>query len=187
MPVHIQFFTHQLPEVFLFRPALNPFIPQSQLITGILLYWLLDFAQGLVKFYEFHMSSLLKSIKIPLDSTPSFQANHVPLSLVSPPNFLRLHSISLFITLIKILDSILPNMDPEEHFLLTSSMELLTEALWIWPPSQYLLHLTIHPSNLYLANLQGCCWSPCQRPYRSQEATFVVLLATNAESAHHWH
>lgn len=44
LPVHVQFFIHQLPEVLLYRPALNPFIPQPQMIIGIFLSWPPDFA-----------------------------------------------------------------------------------------------------------------------------------------------
>lgn len=103
-----------------------------------------------MRFAWVHSSSLSSSLWMAL--LPSSKSC-VPLSLVSPPNLLRLHSISLSMTSIKILNSLVPNMDPEDHYLLMISIELLTATLWIWPSSQFLMHLTVHLSNLYLLNL----------------------------------
>ncbi|KAK4806258.1 hypothetical protein QYF61_013402 [Mycteria americana] len=63
LPAHVQFFIHQYPQVLLCRAALNPFIPQSVLISGIAPTQVQDLALGLVELHEVHMGPLLKPVK----------------------------------------------------------------------------------------------------------------------------
>jgi len=63
----VQLFIHQYPQVFLGRTALNPFIPQPVLISGITPTQMQDLALGLVEPHEIHTGPLLKLVQIPLD------------------------------------------------------------------------------------------------------------------------
>lgn len=55
----------------------------------------------------------------------------------------------------KILNRICASTDPGGTLLITGfhlDIEPLTLILWTWPFSQFLNHLTVHPSNLHLSN-----------------------------------
>ena len=93
-----------------------------------------------------------------------------PHSLVSSANFLRMHSIPLSMSLMKILKS-----NQSQHWLLGDTihhtafhpdMEPLTTTLWTWSCNQFFFHWTVHPSNPYLSGVERriCCGVPCQRP-----------------------
>jgi len=68
---HVQLFIPQYPQV-LGRAALNPFIPQPVLISGIALIQVQDLALGLVEPHEVHTGPLLKLLQVPLDGILSF-------------------------------------------------------------------------------------------------------------------
>jgi len=52
---HVKLFTHQYPEVFVFRAALNPFVAtQPVLVAGVTLTHVQDLALVLVEYHEVH-------------------------------------------------------------------------------------------------------------------------------------
>ncbi|KAK4825966.1 hypothetical protein QYF61_003535 [Mycteria americana] len=110
LPVHVQLFIHQYPRVFLSRAALHPFIPQPVLIPGVAPTQVQDPALGLVEPHQVHMGPLLQLVHVPLDDIPS-GVSTAPLSLVSSANLLRVHSIPLSMSLMKILNSTGPTID----------------------------------------------------------------------------
>jgi len=69
---HVQLFIHQYPQVLLGRAALNPFIPQSELIAGFAPIHVWDLALGLIEPHEVHTGPLLKLFQVPLDGISSF-------------------------------------------------------------------------------------------------------------------
>lgn len=72
-PAHVQPFNDQFPQVILIRATLNPFITQPELLPGISLNQVLNFAVGLVEPHDVAMNLLLKLFMVPLDDIPSFQ------------------------------------------------------------------------------------------------------------------
>ncbi|KAK4830718.1 hypothetical protein QYF61_013168 [Mycteria americana] len=112
LPAHVQFFIHQYPQVLLCRAGLNPFLPQFVWILGIALTQVQVLAFSLVELHEVHMHPLLKPLKVHLNGIPSLSISTAPLSLVSSANLLRAHPIPLCMSLMKILNSIGPSMDP---------------------------------------------------------------------------
>jgi len=66
MRVHMQFFSQQYPQVFLGRAALNSFIPQPVLISGIASTLVHSHALGFVQLHEVSAGPLLKPVKVPL-------------------------------------------------------------------------------------------------------------------------
>ena len=80
-----------------------------------------------------------------------------PLSLVSSANLLSVHLISLSVSLMKIFNSTCPSTDPWGTPLVTNlhlDIKPLTTTLWMQLSNQFLIHLTVHPSNPYLSNLE---------------------------------
>jgi len=105
----IQFFIPHHPQVLILRAALNPFIAQLVLIAGVALTQVQDLALGLVEPHEVHTGPLLKLVQVPLDGIPS-----APLRLVSSADLLRVHSILLSRSQMKILNSTGPSTDPSD-------------------------------------------------------------------------
>ena len=121
-----------------------------------------------MRFTWAYLSSLSKSVW--MASCPS-GVSSAPPNLVSSIDVLRVHSIPLSLSLMKMLNSIGPCTDPRGTPLVTSlhlDIDPLTTTLWMWPSNQFLIHRTVHPSNLYFPNLQRqwCCGGPCLRLYR---------------------
>jgi len=54
LQAHVQLLIHQYRQVLLSRAALNPFISQPVLISGVALAWVQDLALGLVEPHEVH-------------------------------------------------------------------------------------------------------------------------------------
>ncbi|KAK4831129.1 hypothetical protein QYF61_015432, partial [Mycteria americana] len=136
-----QFFIHHYPQVVSWRAALNPFIPQSVLVLGIVLSQVQDLALALLnlmRFTQAQSSSLSKSLWM---ASPSSSESAAPLSLLSSANLLKVDSIPLSMSLMKILNSTGPNI------------ESLTTTFWMQPSNQVLIHQTVHPSHPYLSNL----------------------------------
>ncbi|KAK4810535.1 hypothetical protein QYF61_004498 [Mycteria americana] len=107
-PAHVQFFIHQYPQVLLCRTILNPFTPQPVLILGIAPNHVQALALGLVELHEVHMGLLLKPVKVPLDGILLSSVSTAPFSLVLSADLLRVHSVPLSMSLMKILNSIGP-------------------------------------------------------------------------------
>lgn len=93
----------------------------------------------------------------------------VPLSLLSSANLLRVHSILLSMSLIKILSSIGLSTDPPRGQCPTWHWSL--SAHWHSPVDHYSLDITILPMNplnsppikpTSLQFREGCCRGPCQ-------------------------
>jgi len=108
---HIQLLINQHPQVLLSRAALNPFIPQPVLISGVGPTQVWDLVLGLVlfnltRFTQAHFLSLSRSLWMASHPSGTLTA---PLSLVSSGNLLRVHSISLSMPLMKILNSTGPH------------------------------------------------------------------------------
>ncbi|KAK4831119.1 LOW QUALITY PROTEIN: hypothetical protein QYF61_015422 [Mycteria americana] len=106
---HVQLFIHQYTHVLLCRAAVDPFITQPK--PRIALTQVQDLALGLVEPHEVYRSPVLELVQVPLDGIPSFSVSTTPLSLVSSANLLRVHSISLSVSLMKILNSTGPTVD----------------------------------------------------------------------------
>lgn len=71
---------------------------------------------------------------------------------------LRVHSIPQSTSLMKILNSTSPSMDPWGTLLLAGSfkdMELLTATLWMRPSNKFFICLTAHPLNPNLCSLEA--------------------------------
>ncbi|KAF1478525.1 Cilia- and flagella-associated protein 99, partial [Pygoscelis antarcticus] len=91
-----------------------------------------------------------RAIPIPLpipllEKRPPVSTSTAPLGLVSPANLLRVHSIPLSRSLMKILNSTGPNTDPCRTPLVTNlhlDIEPLTTTLWMRPSNQFLTHRT---------------------------------------------
>ena len=154
---HVQPFIHQYPQVILGRAALSSFFLRPGLILGVAPTQVQGLFLGLVKPYMFtqaHFSSLSKSlwmVSLPLGVSTA------PLILVSSVHLLRVHSVSLSPSLMKILNSTGPSMDLWGTPLVTSAhlnIEPLTTTFWLQPSNQFLLLQTVHPSNSYLPNLE---------------------------------
>lgn len=80
-----------------------------------------------------------------------------PHKLVSSVNLLMVHPIPLSMSLKKFLNNVDPSMDPWGTPLTTGchlDTELLTITVWIQPPSQFLIHLIVHPSHIPLSKLE---------------------------------
>ncbi|KAK4810808.1 hypothetical protein QYF61_008780 [Mycteria americana] len=75
-----------------------------------------------------------------------------PLSLESTANLLRVHSVPLSMSVMKILNSTGSRTPLVTGFHL--DIEPLTRSLWTQPSSQFLIHLTVYPSNPSLSNLE---------------------------------
>jgi len=106
---HVQLFINQYPQVLLGRAALNPFIPQPVLIVGVALTQVQDLALGLVEPREVHTGPLLELVWVPVDVSCPSGVSAAPLSLVSSADLLRVRSISLSKSLMKMLNSTGPS------------------------------------------------------------------------------
>ncbi|KAK4822069.1 hypothetical protein QYF61_009330 [Mycteria americana] len=111
-------------------------IPSSPSLCRTLHLPLLD----LMRFTQAHFSSLSRSLW--MTSRPS-AVSTAPLSLVSSANLLRVHSISLSMSLMRILNRTGPSTDSRGTPLVTDlhlDIEQLTATLWIRPSNQFLIH-----------------------------------------------
>ncbi|KAK4814241.1 LOW QUALITY PROTEIN: hypothetical protein QYF61_012737 [Mycteria americana] len=139
---HVQLFVHQYPQVLFHRATLDHIIPQPVLKpriapTQVTLHLAL---LNLMRFTQAHFSSLSRSLW--MTSHPS-GVSTAPHSLVSSANLLRVHSISLSMSLMKILNSTGPSTDPCGTPPITDlhlDIEPLTATLWMLPSNQFLIH-----------------------------------------------
>jgi len=111
LSAEVQLFIHQYPQVLL-RAALNPFIRQPVSIVGIaptVVQYPALALLNLMRFTWAHFSSLSRSLWMAFHPSGVSTA---PFSLVSSANLLRVHSLLLSMSLMKLLNSTRPNMDP---------------------------------------------------------------------------
>ncbi|KAK4818440.1 hypothetical protein QYF61_013127 [Mycteria americana] len=85
-----------------------------------------DLALGLVEPHEVRTGPPLKPLKVPLDGIPSSSMLTTPHSLVSLANLLRVHSIPLSVSLMKILSSTGPTID---HYPLDATIQPIPHPL----------------------------------------------------------
>lgn len=78
--------------------------------TGNKLY-INTFALGLVELHVVLMGPLPRPVQVPLDSIPSLKPIHAQLSLLSPANLLRGHSMPQAGALRTILNSVFPSTE----------------------------------------------------------------------------
>ncbi|KAK4807049.1 hypothetical protein QYF61_018390 [Mycteria americana] len=126
LTAHVQLFIYQYPQVLLHRAALNPFIPQPVLILGIAPTQGQDpdlALLNLMKFTWTHFSKLSRSIWM---ASLLSSISTAPLSLVSSANLLRVHSIPLSMSLMKVLNIIGPTVD---HYPLDATIQLIPHPL----------------------------------------------------------
>jgi len=69
---HVKFFIHQYPQVLLGRAALNPFIAEPVLISGVVPTQMQDLALGLVELHEVLTAQQVHLFQVPLNDIPSF-------------------------------------------------------------------------------------------------------------------
>ena len=148
LPGHVELHINQHPQVLL-----GPFSDQPVFVLGIAPTCVQDFALGLAEFHEV-CTSLSRSRWM---ASLSFSLLTTPYSLVLPANVLRVHSIPLSMSLMKMLNSTGPNNDPSGTPLVTDlhlDIELLTATLWVRPLTQFLIHWVVHALNLCLSQFR---------------------------------
>ncbi|KAK4810817.1 hypothetical protein QYF61_008789 [Mycteria americana] len=109
---HIQPAVNQHLQVLLCRAAFQPLFPKPVALHGVVVTKVQDLALGLVESHTIasaHRSSLSRSLC--RDFLPSSRST-LPHNLVSSANLLRVHSIPLSRSLIKILNRTGPNTEP---------------------------------------------------------------------------
>ena len=109
---------------------------------------------NLMRFTQAHFLSLSKSLWMVFQPSSLLTA---PLSLMSSANLLKVHSIPLSMSRMKILTSTGPSNDPWGTPLVTSlhlDIAPLTTSLWMQPSKQFPIHWTVHPSNPPLSDLE---------------------------------
>lgn len=138
---------------------------------------------------EFYLGPLLKPIQVFLDRIPSLMHGHPTHSLVSSVDLqTEVHSISLLLSLMKILRNTGPLIDSERHY--SSLISILT--LIHWPPlcgydlaiRSYSIKSRPLPANSLLAKSISFQWreksggGPCQgsywSPLRWQQWIFLI-------------
>lgn len=107
LPFHVQIF-HQYPQDLLDRAALSPLVTPSVLILVVAPSHAQDLALH-HELHEVHVCPLLKLVIVPLDGIPSLNTLN---SSVSSADLLRMRSIAMSVSLIKMLSSTGPSTDP---------------------------------------------------------------------------
>ena len=118
-------------------------------------------APGLFKPPQIPMCPLSEPAQVPLHGVPSFCCVHCTTQLGVISKLLRVHSIPPSVSLIEMLKSSGPRMDPWGTPLITGlhlDMEPLTTALWLRPSNQFLIQHIVQPSNPSLSNLEIRLW-----------------------------
>ena len=145
----IKLFVHQNPKSFLAglipvsSPNLFTYLGSSWHNCNILYLALLS----LIWFIWAHFSNFSRSLWV--TSLPSI-VSVAPLYLVSSANLLRVHSIPLSQSLIKMSKNTSPKKDPWRIPLVTGlhlDVKPLITNLCLWPFNQFLFHWKVHLSN----------------------------------------
>ena len=111
----VQPFVHQGPQILLRRDGLSEFFSQPVHISGIAPTHVQHLAFGLVESHQVHVCSISNLFRsLWMTSLPSV-VSVAPLSLVSPSDLLRVHSIPLSISLIKMMKFTNPKTNLWEH------------------------------------------------------------------------
>ena len=141
-------------------------------------------APGLVKPHQVPMCPLSEPVQVPLHGVPSFCCVHCTTQLGVISKLLRVHSIPPSVSLIEMLKSSGPRMDPWGTPLITGlhlDMEPLTTALWLRPSNQFLIQHILQPSNPSLSNLEVRLW--CRTVSKAQLQ--LPFLCPPMPSLHH--
>lgn len=107
LPFHVQIF-YQYPQDLLDRAPLSPLVTQSVLILVVAPSQVQDLALH-HELHEVHVCPLLKLVTVPLDGIPSLNTLN---SSVLSADLLRMHSIAMSVSLIKMLSSTGLNTHP---------------------------------------------------------------------------
>jgi len=153
--IHFYWISTSTPKSFS-AGLLHPFIPQPLLIVGVAPTQVQDPALGLVEPHEVHTAPLLDLVQVPLDGMLSFWLVNCTAQLGVICKLAE-GTLSLTMSLMKILNNSGPSMDPWGTALVTSihlDIKPLTTTLWLRPSNQFLIHQTVHPSNPYLSSLE---------------------------------
>lgn len=140
-----------------FSSGLFSFTPQSVLILEIILIQVKELAFGLG---QLHCGSNGPTPPAPESASGrhSFSQANPQLIFMSSTNLLRVHLISLSLQSMKILNTISPSTDPWGTSLVTGfhlNIDPFTPSLWIQPSNHILILRIVHPSDLYLSNLEA--------------------------------
>jgi len=141
-------------------------------------------ALPLVEPHEVHTGPALQLVQVPLDGTPSFWC--VCTTQLGVICKLAEGALNLVMSLMKILNSTGPSMDPSGTPPVTNlhlDIKPLTTTLWLQPSNQFLIHPTVHPSNPYLPNLERrMLWGTVLKALqKSRQITSIALpLSTDA-------
>ncbi|PKU44713.1 hypothetical protein llap_4987 [Limosa lapponica baueri] len=113
-------------------------IPQPAFIPAVALTQVQDPALRLVEPHGVHMGQLLKAVQVPLDGILSIICVNYTTQL-GTANLLRVHSIPLSMSLVKILNHTGPSTNPSGTPLITDlhlDIELLTIQRFPHPPNR---------------------------------------------------
>jgi len=108
-----------------------------------------DFTLVLVELHKVLAGPLFQPIQVLVAVLSKVSTS--PLSLVSSANFIRVYFIPSFRSFMKILNSVVSNINPWGTSLVTGCQfeeELFTTTLWVHPFSQLPTHHTDHLSRL---------------------------------------
>lgn len=131
-------------------------------VLGIAPTQVQHFALGLGKLHELWTCPFVKTVKIPLDHILSLQRVW-PWKLVSSPNLLTVHSISVSMLLEKMLNNISPDTDPWRAPLITGlhlDTESFTTTISVQPSSPFWIYWMVHPkkSTSFQLRHKGAVW-----------------------------
>lgn len=161
---HVKLYIHQKPQVLLSRADLSEFFSQSVVISGIACIQLacIQLELGFL-ISQVPMGPIFKLFQVPLVGNSSFCCIKC---LVSSANFLRVHSSVLSSSLIKILKSTLPEMDPTHH--------------WSPPVSKAIDH------NTMAVTVQPILYPPNSPPFKSVNVQYEIRMwcGTISEALH---
>ncbi|KAK4816403.1 LOW QUALITY PROTEIN: hypothetical protein QYF61_016720 [Mycteria americana] len=122
--------------------------PKPVALHGVVVTQVWDPAPSLVEPHIIGLVPSIQPVQIPLVFLPSSRSTLLP-NLVSSANLLRVHSICLARSLIKILNRTGPNTEPWGTSLVTGrqlDLTPFTTTLWAQPSSQHFTQQRVHPS-----------------------------------------
>ncbi|KAK4828634.1 hypothetical protein QYF61_000282 [Mycteria americana] len=140
LPAHIQLAVNQHPQVLFRRAAFQPLFPKPVVLHGVVVTQ--------------HLALLnLIQLTSPIDpACPAFlpsSRSTLPHNLVSSANLLRVHSIPLSRSLIKVVNRTSPNTEPWGTPLVTGrqlDLNPFTTTLWARPSRQFFTQRRVHSS-----------------------------------------
>ncbi|KAK4817624.1 LOW QUALITY PROTEIN: hypothetical protein QYF61_021527, partial [Mycteria americana] len=136
---HIQLAVDQHPQVLFHWAAFQPLFPKPVALHGVVVTQVQDLALSFVEPHTIDLSPWIQPVQVPLAFLPSSRST-LPHNLVSSANLLRVHSIPLSRSLIKILNRTGPSTEPWGTPLVTGrqlDLTPFTTTLWARPSSQF--------------------------------------------------